>query len=111
MFAVQDSEAADRFGSEAVVPNYVDYWFTKEYHLKGVIDELRRIHRDTPEILAVHHFMENNYSYTDEKLAEATKIPMHRIRHVLSEYADYKLGYKIAKCLIQTGECSFTAEL
>jgi len=111
MFAIQDSEAADRFGSESIVPNYVEYWFSKEDHLKGVIDELRRIHKGTPEILKVHHFMENVGSYTDEKLAEATGIPLDRVRFVLSEYADYKLGYKIAKCLIKNGECSFTAEL
>jgi len=110
-FAVQSSDAADRFGVKGSEPNYIEYYFNNE-HLQDVQDELARIEKHLGVYKhLIDEFFKNNHSYNDEELSEALKVSMVETKMLLSDYADYELGKKIEKSILETGECSFTAEL
>jgi hypothetical protein len=105
-FAVQSSNAADRFGSIGYEPSYIEYNFYEE-HLEDVQAELKRIEDKLGDKMQViDKFFEENISYSDEKLEKVGITPFE-----LSEYADYGLGKQIEQCIIRTGHCEFTAEL
>ena len=105
-FAVQSSNAADRFGSTGCEPNYIEYYFD-EGDLEKVQAELKRIEDKLGDKMQViDKFFEENYGYNDDMLVSAGIT-----RSELSEYADYGLGKKIEQCIISTGQCEFTAEL
>ena len=105
-FAVQSSNAADRFGSTGHEPNYIEYYFD-ESHLEDVQAELKRIEDELGDKMQViTKFFEENNGYNDEMLEKAD---ITRVE--LSEYADYGLGKKIEQCIIDFGQCEFTAEL
>jgi hypothetical protein len=105
-FAVQSSDAADRFGSTGCEPNYIEYYFDEE-HLEIVQAELKHIEDKLGDkMLIITKFFEENNGYTDEMLKDAGITPFE-----LSEYADYGLGKKIEQCIIDNGQCEFTAEL
>jgi hypothetical protein len=59
----------------------------------------------------IDEFFNNNNSYDDKELSEALKVSMAEAKELIKEYADYQLGKKIEKSLLEKGECSFTAEL
>jgi hypothetical protein len=110
-FAVQSSDAADRFGVRGTEPQYIEYYFNNE-HLQDVKDELARIE----EQLGVYkdlidNFFKDNHSYTDEELSDALKVSITEAKMLIREYADYHLGKKIENSILEKGECSFTAEL
>jgi hypothetical protein len=102
MFAVQSSNAADRFGSVGCEPNYVEYYFDEEQldEIKEQLDILR------PNYEKVVKFFETRQSYNAEELTENNITEAE-----LSDYADYVLGDKIRDCITEHGECNFTAEL
>ena len=124
VFGIQSSLAADRFGVTGQDPGYVDYYFD-ESNLQGVKDELNNI----VSKFGVHGFALATYfrlGYYDHSnkhhlsfpgyLAKAGYIddPNNYFRdkvELLQDYHDYYLGYKIMKCIEETGQCSFTAEL
>lgn len=104
-FAVQDSDAADRFGVIGSVPNYLDYYFGEE-DLQSVEDEIKVIEEslgDKKRIL--DEFFNTNNLYTEEMI-EDLGITLQE----LSEYADLGLGIKIRDCIKEQGSCSFEAE-
>jgi hypothetical protein len=105
-FAIQASNAADRFGSIGCVPDYLEYYFD-DHDLHEVEAEIERIETALGDKLAVldKFFTENN-GYNDEML-ESAGISDHEV----SEYADLGLGKQIRDCIKQRGVCSFTAEL
>lgn len=102
MFAVQSSTAADRFGSTHCEPNYVEYYFDED-QLDIIKEELEKL---KPNYDKVVKFFEERESYTNEEMEQKgiTKMDM-------SDYADYVLGEKILNCILENGECNFTAEL
>ena len=110
-FAVQSSDAADRFGVEGVTPNYMDYWF-QEDDLESVESEIEsikeKIGKDNLKLLDT--FFNRTEGYNDSILEEngiSTKLwNEHK-----SDYADLCLGIKIRDCIKENGDCSFTAEL
>lgn len=105
-FAVQSSDAADRFGSTGHQPNYIEYYFD-EGDLENVQSELKRIEDKLGDKLRlIEKFFEEHNGYTDEMLANASIT-----RSELREFADYGLGKKIEHCIIDFGHCEFTAEL
>lgn len=105
-FAVQSSNAADRFGVIGSEPSYLEYWFDAS-NLGGVEDEIKNIEESLGDKLKIiEDFFEKNNGYTDVMLNQV-KIT----REELSEYADLKLGIKIRDCINETGQCSFQAEL
>ena len=110
-FAVQDSNAADRFGVTGHQPQELYYHFDQE-SLPDIYQELKDI-RDKlgNKLVLLHKFFEENDSYSDEKVAECLNIDPDDIQNILKEYADYELGLKIMKSVQTTGQCEFTAEL
>lgn len=105
-FAVQSSDAADRFGVKGFQPNYLEYKFYEE-DKPELEAELKRIEQSLGEQLQMmNDFFDTNYSYSDDMLIEKG-IDVSK----LSEYADYKLGKQILECLNDLGYCEFEAEL
>ena len=105
-FAVQSSDAADRFGATGYAPNYLEYYFVED-HKPELEAELKRIEQSLGEQLQMmHDFFDTNYSYSDDMLVEKG-IDVSK----LSDYADYQLGKKILDCINQRGYCEFTAEI
>ena len=110
-FAVQDSDAADRFGVTGHQPQELYYHFDQE-SLPDIYQELKDI-RDKlgSKLVLLHKFFEENDSYSDEKVAEYLNVEPDAIQKILKDYADYELGLKIADAVETTGQCEFTAEL
>jgi hypothetical protein len=105
-FGVQSSNSADRFGVTGHVPEYIEYQFNEE-DKAGVEAELKKIENALGDQLEkLDAFFEKHTSYRDEMLAE-NGISVSK----LGDYADYRLGKKILKCLEEKGYCEFTAEL
>jgi hypothetical protein len=105
-FALQSSNAADRFGVIGSDPNYLKYWFD-ESNLEEVEAEINNIQDSLGDKLKIiEDFFEKNNGYTNEMLKEADIT-----EEELSEYADLKLGIKIRDHIRDFGQCSFQAEL
>ena len=109
-FAVQDSDAADRFGVTGVEPSGLYYYFG-EGELGGVEAELKVIE----EQLGIYktklcEFFNSNQSYTDEDLVKYLDLPYDKVKNLLKEYADYVLGIRIKERILESGYCEFTAE-
>ena len=109
-FAVQSSNAADRFGSIGYEPNYLEYYFDED-NLPKVQQELKNIENiiSLENIKKLDEFFNKVNGYDDRILEE------HGILSIWNEhksdYADYKLGKQIEKCLLENKECNFQAEL
>lgn len=104
-FALQSSDAADRFGVIGSAPNYLEYYFGEE-HLQGVEDEIKVIEDflgDKKRIL--DEFFNTNNGYTDEMIDN-----LGITSQELEDYADLGLGIKIRDCIKEEGSCSFEAE-
>jgi len=110
-FAVQSSDAADRFGVTGCEPNYMTYYYRKE-DLPEVEAELDRIVKGLGENFNIlENFFVNSRGYTNRMVAEATGINDEKmVGHMISEYADYTLGVKIRDHLREYDECIFDAE-
>ena len=105
-FAVQSSDAADRFGVQGYQPNYIKYCYCEE-DLQGVEDEIKRIEDALGDKLQkLNNFFKDRLSYSDDKLED-----IGIDKHDLSEYADLELGIKIRDCIKENGECHFYADL
>ena len=102
MFAVQSSDAADRFGSVGFSPNYLEYYFDKD-HLPTIKEELALLKKDWE--LVTEFFKDRDaWNTQEQKDAGITSEQM-------SNYADYCLGKKILEHVEENGECHFSAEL
>ena len=109
--AIQSSDAADRFGVIGHQPEELYYHFDED-SLPGIKQELKNIEDKLGNnLVLMNKFFEENTSYTDEKLAEYLNVDEKEAKNLLSEYADYDLGLKIAEAVRTTGQCEFTAEL
>ena len=110
-FGVQSSNAADRFGVTGHQPQELYYHFDEE-SLPEIYQELSNIATNLrSNLILLHKFFEENDSYSDEKVAEYLNVDEKEAKNILSEYADYELGLKIAEAVQTTGQCEFTAEL
>ena len=67
-FAVQSSNAADRFGSTGYEPSYINYSFDKS-HIPTINKELTSIEKQIP-IKILDKFFNQVQSYTNEKVAD-----------------------------------------
>ena len=111
LWAVQDSDAADRFGVTGRQPQELYYHFDEE-SLHEIYQELSNIATNLgSNLILLHKFFEENDSYSDEKVAEYLNVEPGGIQNILKDYADYELGLKIAEAVQTTGQCEFTAEL
>lgn len=104
-FAVQGSDAADRFGVSGYQPEVSVYNFEEE-DLEGVEEEIKNIEESLGEQLQViENFFAENNGYNDKKLEEAGIT-----KEELSEYADLGLGRQIRDSIKENGGCNFEAE-
>ena len=104
-FAVQSSDAADRFGVSGDRPETLQYYFSEE-DLEGVETEIANIEEKLGDKLQViENFFSGEGSYNDKMLEEAGIT-----KEEVSEYADLGLGKQIRDCIKENGECSFEAE-
>jgi len=102
MFAVQSSDAADRFGSLGQSPDIIEYHFSEE-HLPIINEELEKL-KDAHE--KVTKFFEQVDGWNDEMLKDYGLTEQD-----MSDYADYNLGKNIKDCVEENGDCFFSAEL
>ena len=110
-FAVQDSNAADRFGVSGHQPEELYYYFDMD-SLADIYQELSNIARSLgSNLILLQQFFIENTTYTDEKLAEHLKVELNVAQKMLKDYADFGLGLEIANAVQTTGQCEFTAEL
>jgi hypothetical protein len=109
-FGLQSSAAADRFGVEGTPPNYLEYYFD-ENDLENVDEEIALITETIGEdnLAKLEEFFHTHHGYNAEMLKEHN---LEDIWHTHAEdYADIVLGIKIRDCIVETGSCSFEAEL
>jgi hypothetical protein len=105
-FALQSSDAADRFGVEGDQPNYITYYFDED-NLEDVETEIKNIEETLGDKLEIiNKFFKENNGYNDESL-EKIGITKDELR----DYADLGLGKQIRDCIVKTSSCSFEAEL
>lgn len=110
-FAIQSSDAADRFGVTGVQPVELLYYFS-ESDLQEVKDEIKRIENNLGSKLAqLDEFYNSGKHYTEEDLCQLFSVDPRQIKSIRSEYADLELGRKIRDCIEENGYCEFTAEL
>lgn len=110
-FGVQNSDAADRFGSTGFEPNYISYYFDKE-DLSSVVNELASIEATigTKNMKTLDDFFANlELGYNDRIMTEAGVLDIWNDHK--SDYADYRLGLKIRDYLLTHDYCEFEAEL
>ena len=110
-FAIQNSDAADRFGVTGVQPEELHYYFS-DSDLQEVKDEIERIENNLGSNLAkLDEFYTSGKHYTEEDLCQLFSVDHSQIKGIRSEYADLELGRKIRDCIEENGYCEFTAEL
>ena len=110
-FAVQSSDAADRFGVTGVQPEELYYYFDID-SLPRVYQELSKIAKSLgSNLIPLHKFFKENTGYTDEKVAEYLGVELDVTKKMLKDYANFELGLKIAEAVQTNGQCEFTAEL
>ena len=104
-FALQSSDAADRFGVVGE-PNYISYYFDKD-NLDDVEEEIKNIEESLGDKLEIiENFFKERNGYSDNELEKEGFT-----KDNLSDYADLNLGKQIRDCIKETGQCSFEAEL
>ncbi len=108
-FAIQPSNAADRFGVIGTQPNFLEYYFDEE-NLEEVEKEIESIRKSLGKWEAkLDKFFENIDSY-NSKIVEDYGLDVLKFRKYLPDYADLKLGLEIKDCIKQNYQCSFEAE-
>ena len=55
-------------------------------------------------------FFKTRGTYSDEDLANYLGITEDKAKGLISAYADYELGMKIRKSILENGQCECTAE-
>ena len=110
-FAVQPSDAADRFGVTGYQPETLEYWFQEE-DLESVEDEINSIIKSLGKYKdLLDKFFDEKYAYNDEQLSKYLQVDEKETKKLLREYADLELGIKIRNCIKENGECGFSAEM
>ena len=104
MFAVQPSNAADRFGSVGQRVDIIEYHFDEE-HLPKINEELAEL-KDGHEKVTKFFESIGNGGYNDE-MADEYGVTQQD----MSDYADYNLGKNIKDYVEENGDCYFSAEL
>ena len=113
-FAIQGSDAADRFGCEGIYnkEEYVLEYDFNEDHLPLVEAELTKLEKN----LKVHkplldEFFKEGRGYNNVDLIPILNVKTEEeVRKILSDYADLRLGIKIRDCIKEQGTCYFDGE-
>lgn len=109
-FAVQNSNAADRFGVTGYEPAYLEYQFEQD-DLEKVQEELKVIENLIGEdnLSKLDKFFEEVNGYNDQIMIKHNILDLWNKYKI--DYADYLLGKEIEKCITETGKCYFNAEI
>lgn len=109
-FAVQSSSAADRFGVTGYKPAYLEYQFEQD-DLEKVQEELKVIESLIGEdnLSKLNKFFEEVNGYNDQIMIKHNILDLWNKYKI--DYADYLLGKDIEKCITETGQCYFNAEI
>lgn len=119
-FGVQSSTDADFFGVKGQEPNYIEYYFGgDEEDIMKVKDGITQCEKELGNREEQwEQFCKDEDGYNDTILKKYWK---EKYNEELSDkpetdlklewIARVRLGRKILKCLEETGECNFTAEL
>ena len=103
LFAIQSSDAADRFGVSGSQPSL--FYYFDDSNLSDVEDELRNIAKNLGEkLIKIRHLWNHSFCNEDMKRLGISE-------NDLGEFADFELGLKIRRCIKQQGYCEFEAEL
>tara|TARA_Y100001970_G_scaffold285576_1_gene405711 strand:+ start:667 stop:1026 length:360 start_codon:yes stop_codon:yes gene_type:complete len=106
MFAVQPSNAHERFGAVEYEPNYITYTIDRDKY-DDIVKELNSIDRGS--IDRVNKMFKENNGYNDEIMKQ-----YNVSKKDLSEYADYMLGEQVKNFFDDNPdsyECNFEAEV
>ena len=115
-FGVQASDAADQFGVEGQIPQYLEYYFSTDDipEVKARLKELEESFEEyKTSILAYIDLFGCKPYERDISLEEyLEKAGMEKLKdEKLSNYFNYSLGRQILQCIEEEGECNFSAEL
>lgn len=102
-FAIQSSDAADRFGVSGE-QNTLSYYFSSD-NLDDLEEELKNIVRNLGDKFSKVRKLSQG-CVNSEKIKE-----LKITDDDLSEFADFELGLKIRRQIKLTGSCHFEAEL
>ena len=110
MFAIQSSDAPERFGAVESNPGYIDYYIPPSAidEIRNELDSITKLSGD--QIERVENMFESEMGYNDDIMKKygVTK-------EGLSEYADYRLGKQILEFLEDERNegygCNIQAEL
>lgn len=109
-FAVQPSDAANRFGVIGVQPEELYYYFDRE-NFEDVEEEIKVIKKKLGKYLPLmDQFFSSNSYYSDALLATVLGVTEKKAKKLLRYYADLELGKQIRDCIKEQGYCEFTAE-
>lgn len=105
MFAIQSSDAHERFGAKEQESGFVEYWIGREKY-DHIVKELDSINKESVE--RVSKMFDENKTYNNE-----TQEQYNVTSFDLSEYADYKIGKQVKDYFDDNPEvdnCYFQAE-
>ena len=109
-FGVQSSDDAIFFGGSES-QSFINYHFSDydqkdiEAGLKRCEDELGEYRQKLDAYFKVHD------AYDNQELAEALDVTQEELPSLLEWFARLELGRKIHRCVKDTGDCSFEAEV
>ena len=117
-FGIQSSTAADRFGVTGEPPSYLEYYFDED-NIDKLRAELNNIHKsldkygDLIKIYCelLYHELDSLHFMDLRSYIEKANIKPPTCESVWSDMYDYILGKRILDCILEKGDCQFTAEL
>ena len=107
MFAVQSSDAGQRFGAFEIEPHYIEYCVNRE-SVNDINKELQKI-VEAGHVVRVKNMFDNVNGYNDATMKEYGVSQKD-----LAEYADYQLGRKMVNFFEENEDAEhlyFNAEL
>jgi len=108
MFAVQSSDAGERFGAIEQESGYIDYVVYKEDSYKAIAEELKEI-EGTGVVDRVNEMFKDDWLWNDEKMKKFGVSSQD-----MSEYADHRMGKQMKDYFDnnpEETELYFTAEI
>lgn len=108
---VQSSNDASFFGGTEYEPSSINYSFTEDDMPdieKGITKCLSELGEYKDKLDA---FFKGKNGYNDEMIMKEFNITKEKTSTLLEYYARLELGEKIRKCVAETGQCNFDAEL
>tara|TARA_R110002020_G_scaffold47639_5_gene135489 strand:+ start:2882 stop:3247 length:366 start_codon:yes stop_codon:yes gene_type:complete len=107
-FAIQSSQAPERFGARECEPSYMDYYVSPDSvdEVRKEVQSIETKHAD--QIKHIEKMFDENNGYNDSTMEKYGVT-----REGLSEYADLRLGRQILEYLEDNPHdgCSIQAEL